>query len=124
MSSEIAIRLECFFGTFVVVAICEVLAPRRALTTPKARRWVANLVFIALNPLSVRLVFPVLPVGMALLASQHQWGLLNNVDLPCWLEAAIGVIVLDLSVYLQHVLHHAVPGLWRLPPGAPRRSRL
>jgi sterol desaturase/sphingolipid hydroxylase (fatty acid hydroxylase superfamily) len=114
MSSEIAIRLGCFFGTFAVVAICEVLAPRRALTTPKASRWFANLVIIALNPLSVRLVFPVLPVGMALLATERQWGLLNNVDFPCWLEVSIGVIFLDLSVYLQHVLHHAVPALWRL----------
>ena len=114
MSSEATIRLGCFFGIFVVLALCEILAPRRALTTPKASRWFANLVIIGLNPLSVRLVFPVLPVGMALLATERQWGLLNNVDLPYWLEVSIGVIVLDLSVYLQHVLHHAVPALWRL----------
>jgi sterol desaturase/sphingolipid hydroxylase (fatty acid hydroxylase superfamily) len=84
------------------------------LTTPKSSRWFANLVIIGLNPLSVRLVSPVLPVGMALLATERQWGLLNNVNLPYWLEVSIGVIVLDFSVYLQHVLHHAVPALWRL----------
>jgi sterol desaturase/sphingolipid hydroxylase (fatty acid hydroxylase superfamily) len=114
MSSEIEIRLGCFFSAFAVVALCENLSPRRALTTPKVARWSTNLGIIALNPISVRLVFPVLPVGMALLASERQWGLLNNVDLPHWVEVVIGVIILDLSIYLQHVLHPAVPALWRL----------
>ena len=114
MSTEITIRLGFFFGIFVLVAICEILAPRRALTTSKARRWFANLVIIGINPISVRLVFPVLPVAMALLATERQWGLLNNVDLPYWLEVAIGVIALDFSIYLQHVLNHAIPALWRL----------
>ena len=114
MGSEITIRLGFFFGVFFLVAVCEILAPRRPLTTSKAGRWFANLVIVGLNPLSVRLVFPVLPVAMALLAAEHQWGLLNNVDLPCRLEVAVGVIALDFSIYLQHVLHHAVPALWRL----------
>jgi sterol desaturase/sphingolipid hydroxylase (fatty acid hydroxylase superfamily) len=114
MSTEITIRLGFFIGIFVLVAVCEILAPRRALTTSKASRWFANLVIIGLNPLSVRLVFPVLPVTMALLATERHWGLLNTVDFPFWLEVIIGVIALDFSIYLQHVLHHAVPALWRL----------
>jgi sterol desaturase/sphingolipid hydroxylase (fatty acid hydroxylase superfamily) len=114
MSTEIAIRLGFFFGIFVLVAICEILAPRRALTTSKASRWFTNLVIISLNPLSVRLFFPVLPVSMALLATDRQWGLLNSVTLPYWLEVAMGVVALDFSIYLQHVLHHAIPALWRL----------
>jgi sterol desaturase/sphingolipid hydroxylase (fatty acid hydroxylase superfamily) len=114
MGGEAKIRLGFFFGIFALVAVFELLAPRRTLTTSKARRWFANLTIIGLNPLSVRLVFPILPVGMALLAEERQWGLFNNVDLPYWFEAALGVIVLDLSIYLQHVLHHAVPVLWRL----------
>jgi sterol desaturase/sphingolipid hydroxylase (fatty acid hydroxylase superfamily) len=114
MSTEIAIRLGFFFGIFVLVAICEILAPRRALTTSKANRWFANLVIMALNPLSVRLFFPVLPAAMALLATERQWGLINNFDLPYWLEVVIGVVALDFSIYLQHVLHHAIPALWRL----------
>jgi sterol desaturase/sphingolipid hydroxylase (fatty acid hydroxylase superfamily) len=71
-------------------------------------------VIIGLNPLSVRLVFPILPVALALLVTERQWGLLNSIDLPYWLEVPMGVIALDFSIYLQHVLHHAVPALWRL----------
>jgi sterol desaturase/sphingolipid hydroxylase (fatty acid hydroxylase superfamily) len=114
MNSETAIHLGFFLGIFILVAICEILAPRRALTTSKASRWLANLVIVALNPLSVRLVFPVLPVALALVVTERQWGLLNNVDLPYWLKVAAGVIALDFSIYLQHILHHAVPALWRL----------
>jgi sterol desaturase/sphingolipid hydroxylase (fatty acid hydroxylase superfamily) len=114
MNSETAIHLGFFLGIFILVAICEILAPRRALTTSKASRWLANLVIVALNPLSVRLVFPVLPVALALVVTERQWGLFNNVDLPYWLEVATGVIALDLTIYLQHILHHAVPALWRL----------
>jgi sterol desaturase/sphingolipid hydroxylase (fatty acid hydroxylase superfamily) len=114
MSTEIAIRLGFFFGIFILVAGCEILVPRRALTTSKASRWATNLLILGLNPLAVRLVFPVLPVGLALFATEHRWGLFNTIDLPYWLEVAMAVIALDLTIYLQHVLHHAVPALWRL----------
>jgi len=114
MNDEAMIRLVFFFGTFVLVAGLEILSPRRTLTASKPGRWFANLAIIALNPVSVRLVFPIFPVGMAFFAQERSWGLLNNVDLPYWLEVAVAVIILDFTIYLQHVLHHAVPLLWRL----------
>jgi len=114
MNGEAKIRLGFFFGIFALVAILEVMAPRRTLTTSKAARWFTNLAVIAINPLSVRLVFPVLPIGIALLAEERHWGLFNNMDLPYWLKVAAAVVILDFSIYLQHVLHHAIPILWRL----------
>lgn len=114
MNIETIFRLGFFIGAFALIAVLEILAPRRALTVSKSKRWFSNLTIIALNPVSVHLVFPILPVGMALIAAERNWGLLNNLDLPFWLETAIGVIALDLTVYFQHVLHHAVPLLWRL----------
>jgi sterol desaturase/sphingolipid hydroxylase (fatty acid hydroxylase superfamily) len=114
MDEESKIRLAFFFGIFALVAVLEWLAPRRTLTTSRGSRWFTNLGIIALNPLSARLVFPVLPVGMALLAAERHWGLLNIMALPYWLKVVIAVIILDLSIFLQHVLHHAIPILWRL----------
>ncbi|HAM51717.1 MAG TPA: fatty acid hydroxylase [Nitrospiraceae bacterium] len=114
MKSELVIRLGFFFGIFCIVCLLEILAPRRVTRIPRKGRWFANLVILGLNPLSVRLVFPILPVALALLASERQWGLVNNLDLPFWLKVTIGVIALDFSIYLQHILHHAVPTLWRL----------
>ncbi|GKT08363.1 sterol desaturase family protein [Desulforhabdus sp. TSK] len=113
-ASETSIRLGFFFGIFFVVAVCEILAPRRPLTTSKAARWGANLVIVGLNPLSVRALFPVLPVALAHLTAEHQWGLFSQILLPYRLQVVLGVLALDLTIYLQHVLHHAVPTLWRL----------
>jgi sterol desaturase/sphingolipid hydroxylase (fatty acid hydroxylase superfamily) len=34
--------------------------------------------------------------------------------LPVWASVLVAVMALDLAIYLQHVLFHAVPALWRL----------
>jgi len=114
MRNELAIRLIFFFGVFGLVALWELLAPRRALTTSKKRRWVNNLTIIVINPLVLRLVFPFLVLAMAVKGQEYRWGLLNNVDLPYALELVVGIVVFDLVIYLQHVMFHAVPVFWRL----------
>jgi sterol desaturase/sphingolipid hydroxylase (fatty acid hydroxylase superfamily) len=114
METETLIRLGAFLGVFAILAAGEIFLPRRRLTTSKGRRWLANLTIVALNPLSIALVYPILPVGVALLASEQSWGLLNQSSLPYWFEVLIGVVALDLVIYAQHVLHHAIPVLWRL----------
>jgi len=114
MPNEIAIRIVFFISIFVLVALWEFLAPRRTLTTSKRIRWASNLAITFLNPLLVRLLFPVLAVNMAIKAQEQGWGLLNNVDLPHWVELSIGFVLLDLAIYLQHVMFHSIPILWRL----------
>lgn len=101
MSNEIVIRLGFFFSIFFLVAIWEQLAPRRALTTSKKMRWFSNLTITFLNPLLLRLVFPVLAVNMAVKAQERDWGLLNHFALPYGLDILIGIVVLDLVIYLR-----------------------
>jgi hypothetical protein len=91
VSIEVAIRLGFFFGIFATVAVWELVAPRRALATSKTARWFRNLGITFLNPVVLRLLFPIVPVGMALVAQGRDWGLLNNVGLPYWLAIAVGV---------------------------------
>ena len=107
-------RLGFFSVIFVVVALWEAFAARRRLTTSKRSRWATNGVMIALNPPALRLLFPLLAVDMALMAQQRGWGLLNNYELPGWVELLLGIAVLDFVMYIQHVMFHAVPMLWRL----------
>lgn len=114
MDAYTTVRLVVFLGIFVVVALWEVFGARRRLTTSKASRWVNNWAMIALNPLALRLVFPLLAVDMAVTAQQRGWGVLNNYDMPVWWEVLIAIVALDFVVYLQHVMFHAVPALWRL----------
>ena len=114
MANEIAIRIGFFFGVFFLIAIWELLAPRRQLTTSKKSRWFTNLAITFLNPLALRLLFPVLAIGIALKAQGSGWALLNSYNLPYWSAVVVGVVVLDFVIYLQHVMFHAVPLLWRL----------
>jgi sterol desaturase/sphingolipid hydroxylase (fatty acid hydroxylase superfamily) len=96
------------------MAVWEVLAPRRRQAIARLRRWPNNLGIVVLNTLLVRLAFPVAAVGVAIAAETHDWGLFNWLSVPTWFAAAASVILLDLAIYLQHVLFHAVPALWRL----------
>ena len=48
------------------------------------------------------------------MAAEHGWGLFNYLALPYWFAVALSVVLLDLVIYLQHVLFHAVPVFWRL----------
>jgi sterol desaturase/sphingolipid hydroxylase (fatty acid hydroxylase superfamily) len=114
MNNEVTIRLGFFFGIFIIVAICEVLSPRRDLTTSKHIRWLSNMSVVFIDSVLVHIIFPVLAVGLALIAEKNGWGLLNNFNIPYWFSLVAGVLVLDFIIYLQHVMFHAVPILWRL----------
>ena len=114
MKHEIAIRLFFFLAIFGAVAYWEHRSPRRSLTTPKKARWISNLSFMMGNPVLVRIVLPILAIDAALIAQQRAWGLLNIFDWPFWVEFVFGMALLDLVIYLQHVMFHAVPLLWRL----------
>ena len=114
LEHEAEIRLAFFLGTLLVLALLERRAPRRTLTTSRAARWVANLGIVTLSTLIVRLLFPVLPAGFALLCRQQGWGLLNSIQVPFGLAVFAGVVLFDFFIYIQHVLFHHVPTLWRL----------
>ena len=114
IANEPAVRLSAFLGMFAAMALWELVAERRHLRAPKGRRWLANLSLVAVNTLAMRLLLPAAAVGMAAIATERGWGLLNNVAIPYPVAIVVSVIVLDLGIYLQHVMFHAVPALWRL----------
>lgn len=114
LANEPVIRLACFLGVFTLVGLWELVAPRRAPTASKALRWASNLGLVALNTLLLRLTFPLAAAGMAAFAAVNGWGLLNHLEAPFWLAAPVAVIAMDFAIWLQHVMVHAVPALWRL----------
>lgn len=114
VTHELLVRLIFFFGILAVMAVWEVAAPRRDLTVSKAVRWANNLGIVFLNSVVLRLLFPTAAAGVAAYAGARGWGLLNDHAVPLWLAVTVSVITLDLVIYLQHVMVHAVPLLWRL----------
>jgi sterol desaturase/sphingolipid hydroxylase (fatty acid hydroxylase superfamily) len=114
LQNETAIRLTAFFGVLSLVAGAEILFPRRRLLVPKLRRWLSNIGIVFLNSFLVRLVLPVTAAGFAVFAARQGWGAFNYFDVPTWFAVIASVVILDFAIYLQHIMFHAVPALWRL----------
>ncbi|MCG7865023.1 MAG: fatty acid hydroxylase [gamma proteobacterium symbiont of Stewartia floridana] len=111
---ELTIRLAAFFSIFALMAGWEAVHPCRQQRFTRGQRWFANLGITLLNTLLLRLLFPAAAVGFAAFAEAKGWGLLNEIQLPFWLSVIIAVTLMDMVIYLQHVMVHAVPALWRL----------
>jgi len=120
LDSETTVRLGAFLGVFVAMALWEVCAPRRPLTLGRSRRWPNNLGVAALNAILLRVLLPAAAVAVAAAGEFKHWGLFNNLPrvfdshLPRAAIILLSVILLDLAIYLQHVMFHAVPALWRV----------
>ncbi len=114
MDDTTLLRVGFFVGILAVVAAWEVVLPRRPLTVNKAGRWFNNFGIIVIDSLLVRLLFPVAALGVAAAASRQGWGLVAFLHLPSAAALLLSVLVLDLVIYLQHLMFHAVPLLWRL----------
>jgi sterol desaturase/sphingolipid hydroxylase (fatty acid hydroxylase superfamily) len=113
-SVEIAVRVGGSAVVFAGMALWEWLAPRRHMIAGRARRWPGNLGILAVDIAAVRLLAPTALVGVALIFTRHGWGLFPVLGLPAWAALLLGVIALDLTIYLQHVMFHHVPLLWRV----------
>jgi sterol desaturase/sphingolipid hydroxylase (fatty acid hydroxylase superfamily) len=111
--NETAIRFGAFIGIFTAMALWEAAVPRRARPYLRLKRWPSNLAIVTLNSM-LRILLPATAVSLAVVGTQRDWGLLNNLPLPGWSAVAASVVLLDLAIYLQHVMFHAVPTLWRV----------
>jgi len=111
---ETAIRSGCFLGIFIVIAVLESAAPRRPLIVNRPLRWFGNLSVQLVNGILPRLLFPILPVGMAALWAQKGWGLLNVAPMPSTVAVLSSLLVFDLVIYAQHFLFHRINLCWRI----------
>lgn len=114
LAHEPTVRLTAFAAVLAVMVIWEILAPRRSRALPRRQRWPANLGIVVLNTVIVRLLFPAAAVGVAIAAQTQGRGLFHEYSVPAWVAIGAGIVLLDLAIYLQHVMFHAVPALWRL----------
>src|SRR5713226_3580128 len=108
------LRFGAFCGIFTVMALWELRRPRRPLTRPRQERWSTNLGLTLLNTVLVRVTARGAAYTAAVFAADRGVGLLHWYPLPAWAAAVVTLLVLDGVIYLQHVLFHAVPVLWRL----------
>ena len=114
ISSGVAIHLGVFMVVLLVMLFYEIHVPRRLLQLPKGRRWLNNFAVMLLNTILLRLLFPAAALGAALFADSRAWGVFNQLHTPLWLSTAVCVLALDIVIYFQHRVFHAVPVLWRV----------
>jgi sterol desaturase/sphingolipid hydroxylase (fatty acid hydroxylase superfamily) len=111
---ELAARLAVAAAVFAVMALWEVVAPRRPWSAGRLARWPHNLGIVVIDALAVRILIPTAAVGAALIAAGNGWGLFHVVGLRLSVASLLGFLALDLAIYVQHVAFHKVPLLWRL----------
>lgn len=114
LTHEASLRLGVFAAILLIMMAAEALFPRKKRAMGRGHRWTSNLLLIVIDGLFVRLLFPMVAVGVAVVASQKGWGLFNLTDLPIWLEITLAIIILDMLIYWQHVASHHIPFLWAL----------
>jgi sterol desaturase/sphingolipid hydroxylase (fatty acid hydroxylase superfamily) len=114
LEHESVIRFGFFLGTFVLMALWEVLAPLRVAATSKAVRWPNHVMLAAMNVVLARVLFPLAAVALAAYAGARGIGLFNMIPVPYLLAFVGSLLALDLAIYLFHLLFHTVPVLWRV----------
>lgn len=108
MATEAWIRVGIFVGLLAILYLGERIWPRR----PRRRQgWIGNLLLAPLGSLAERIL---IPTGLVLFAADWHGGLFHVMPAPPFLTIPLGVLVLDLTIYLQHRLFHRVPWFWRL----------
>lgn len=114
---EPVFRLGVFLAAFIGFSGLEALAPRRPRLQSRLSRWTTNGAMLVIATVLVRgLVFLAPLIAMtaaASLASELGWGLFNLVALPAWAEICLAIILLDFTIWFQHVISHKVPLFWK-----------
>ena len=111
---ESLVRLGVFLGVFSAMILWEFFHPRRPFPYPRRQRWVTNLGLTVLNMALVRITVGGAVYAAALFAAKQRVGVLHWLALPPWAAVPVTLLGLDFAIYLQHVMFHAVPALWRL----------
>ena len=95
------------------VAAWETILPKRQWQMSRLSRWGNHLLLSVINTLVVRLVIPLTIAAYALVLETNEFGLLNWLNLPPVLAVVLGVALLDLAIYIQHVVFHKIDFFWR-----------
>jgi len=114
MSHEGAVRIGVFAGVLLCMIVLEAAMPRRNRALSRRARWPANLGIVVVDTLVARLLIPLPPAAAALWATDNGVGLFNILEMPALAVTAGGSVFLDFAIYVQHVVIHKVPVLWRL----------
>ena len=105
-------RLIIFVSTFIIIFSWELLAKKR-FSEFSVDRTLTNFLLMLINSLALRLVMPILAIELAFQLETKGFGILQQIALPEFSIFLISLILLDLAIYIQHVIFHKIPFFWR-----------
>ena len=114
LSHEPLIRIGCFAGLLILLALLESGFPRRRQRVGRRQRWPGNLGIVAIDSIVARLLVPITTVSLGAIVETKGWGLLGVLGIAGWPAVVLAFLALDLGIYVQHIVFHTVPLLWRL----------
>jgi len=114
LANEANVRLGFFCAVFGVMAIWELLSPRRRQEIPRLFRWSNNLALVVMDTIIIRFTFPILAVSAAVLVEDRSFGFFHLVNIPSVVVFILSMLLLDLIIYFQHRIFHNIPWFWRL----------
>jgi sterol desaturase/sphingolipid hydroxylase (fatty acid hydroxylase superfamily) len=77
-------------------------------------RWLhAGVLYVAATLVS-NLVLPIGVTGVAFLAADKNWGVLNVFPVPLWLSVLISILIIDFTQWICHWTMHHSASIWRI----------
>ena len=113
MPNLVTLKPILYWAGVAVFLLLELRFSYRPDTVSKRRRWLANLPLSILNGIAYHGLFAGAITLLLVHTVRNEQGLLNLVAMPGWLKVGLGVLLLDFSIWLWHLLNHVVPLLWR-----------
>lgn len=112
LENQTLLRLIFFSTGFFIFMFLGLYFRYRQVNKEDYWRWLNNMGLTFVNTLLVRVFFP---VTLVTFAQNNTSGVLNYFKIPnYWIEILVSIIILDLIIYMQHILFHKAPFLWRL----------
>ncbi len=107
------IKVIIFWSGLLIFLLLEIIKPYRTPSLSKGRRWIINLTLSIFNGIIYNLIF--FNIILHLLGKNTPGAFLSSVNLqiPYAVNVAAGIVVLDLSLYIWHLMNHKIPLLWR-----------
>ena len=104
MEHEVFIRIGVFLGLIAFFAVVERMAPKVSLNRAVKAHWITHFSITIIKTMILRLMplaLPFLALGAALDAAGLEWGFLNFLDWPLWIEVLLSLLILDFTIWAQ-----------------------
>jgi sterol desaturase/sphingolipid hydroxylase (fatty acid hydroxylase superfamily) len=107
------LKTICYWAGLSLFLVLEINLSYRKNSVSKPRRWMTNLPLSIINGSVYYFIYYSVIAEIMVRAESNQIGLLNSFFMPGWLKIIFGILILDFTLYVWHLLNHVVPLFWR-----------